>query len=236
MKSIGLLFKVLWSPGEVMFSLSKNPRVLVPMVFLCLSSFVTGIVLVTKVPAAELALRAIERSPQGANLSDEQKERIRQRVNSPAIQSFTIATTALGPLVIVLTVTVIYFAVFTMIGREGGFKAFFSISAFAFVPTAFRQLTVVLNAFFIPPSSIMPDELGSLSPAVFLDRDSVSPVVFAGVNMIDIVSIWTLSLLVIGFGYVTRKSLSKATRAGTVFGVFLVYVVFRLVIASVRRF
>jgi hypothetical protein len=236
MKSIGLLFKVLWSPGEAMLLLSKNPRVLVPIVFLSLSSLMTGIILMTKVPAAELAMRAIERSPQGANLSDEARQRIRQQVDSPAMRSFTIVTTGLGPLVFVLIVTATYFALFTMIGREGSFKAFFSITTFAFVPTIFRQLTVVLNAFFMPPSSIMPDELGSLSPAVFLDRDAVSPVVFAGVNMIDIVSIWILFLLVIGFGFVTRKSLSKATRAGTVFGVFLVYAFFRLLLASVRRF
>ena len=70
----------------------------------------------------------------------------------------------------------------------------------------------------------------------FLDRDSVSPMVFAGVNTIDVVSIWVLRLLMIGFGFVTRKGLSKTARAGSVIGVFLIYVVSRLLLASVRRF
>src|SRR5437868_5328496 len=97
MRSVGLLLKVLWAPGEAMFLLSKNPRMLVPILFVALSSLVSGIIVTTKVPAGELAMRAIERSPRGANLSDEAKERIRQQVNSPAARSLTIISTVLGP-------------------------------------------------------------------------------------------------------------------------------------------
>jgi len=234
MRTIGLLFKVLWSPGEAMFLLSKNPRVLVPLLFVVLTSFASGIIVMTKVPPAELAMRAIEQSPQAANLTNEAKEQLRQRVNSPAVQVVSLVSAGVGPVVLLLIVTVIYFGIFTMLGREGSFKAFFSITAFAFVPIIFRHFAAILNAFVVPSASIMPDELGSLSPAVFLDRDSVSRVLFTAVNMIDVVSIWILCLLVIGFGFVTRKSLSKAARAGAVFGVFLIYVMLRLLLASVR--
>jgi len=217
-----------------MFLLSKNPSVVVPLVFLCLLSLLTGVVVITKIDSAELAMRTIERSGRGASLSDEQKDLLRKQMNSPIIKGFTIASTVIGPAIMIALVAVVNFALFTMLGREGGFKAFFSITAFAFVPTIFRHLAVVLSAFVVPASSIMPDELGSLSPAVFLDRDSVSPVVFAFVNAIDLVSIWVLTLLVIGYGFVTRKSLSKMTRAAAVVGIFLVYLALRLAFAAVR--
>ena len=236
MRSIGLLLKVMWSPAEAMFLISKNPRALVPIVFLALCSLAGGMLVMAKVPASELAMRAIERSPQGANLSDEQKNQMRQRIDSPGVRVFGIISAAIGPVFIVLIVTSVYFGIFTIVGREGGFKAFFAITAFAFVPLIFRQGAAVLSAFVVPASSIMPDELGSLSPAVFLDRDSVSRVVFATVNMIDVVSLWTLCLLVIGYGFVTRKNVSKAACAGTVFGVFLVYAVIRVMLASLRGF
>jgi len=236
MGSVGLLLKVLWSPAEAMFLVSKNPRALVPIVFLALCSLAGGMLVMAKVPASELAMRAIERSPQGANLSDQQKDLIRQRINSPVARVFGIISAVVGPIFIVLIVASVYFGIFTIVGREGSFKAFFAITAFAFVPLIFRQGAAVLSAFVVPASSIMPDELGSLSPAVFLDRDSVSRVVFAAVNMIDVVSLWTLCLLVIGFGFVTRKSVSKAACAGTVFGVFLVYAVLRVMLASLRGF
>ena len=68
MRSVGLLLKVLWSPAEAMFLVSKNPRALVPIVFLALCSLAGGMLVMAKVPASELAMRAIERSPQGADL------------------------------------------------------------------------------------------------------------------------------------------------------------------------
>ena len=131
MQSISLLFKVLWSPGEAMFTLSKSPKVLAPIVFLCLFSTLTGAVIMTKVDTGELAMRAIEKSPQGKNLSDETKEAMRQRVSSPAAKAFGLAATVIGPIVVITLVGALYFAVFTMLGREGSFKTFFSITAFA---------------------------------------------------------------------------------------------------------
>ena len=234
MQTIGLLFKVLWSPGEAMFFLSKNPRVLVPILFLCLVSFAAGTVMVTKLDLAELTIRQIERSPQGANFSDQQKDLLRQQMRSPVVKGFTFVSTAVSPVVIIVIVALIYFGVFTILGREGGFKAFMSITAFAFVPLIFRQLAAVLSAYFLPSSATMLDELGSLSPSVFLDRDSMSPVLFTAIGTIDLVSIWILALLIIGYGFATRKSLSKGVRAATVIGVFFVYVALRLALAAVR--
>jgi hypothetical protein len=234
MQGIGLLFKVLWSPGEAMFLLAKTPRVLAPLLFLCLFSAVVGGAMMTKLDSGELAMRAIEQSPQGRNLSDEQKTQIRSQVNSPIVKGFTAVSVVVGPALVIVIVAAIYFALFTMVGREGGFKAFLSITAYAFVPSIFRSLAAMLSAFFLPTSAIMPDELGSLSPSVFIDRTAVSPAVFTAVSAIDLVSIWILVLLVIGYGFVTRKSVSKVTRAGVVVGVFLVYVVLRVGFAALR--
>jgi hypothetical protein len=234
MQSIGLLFKVLWSPGEAMFLLSKTPRVLTPFLFLCLFSAVIGGITMTKLDAGELAMRAIEQSPQAANMTDEQKALIRSQMNSPVVRGITAVSIVAGPALLIVIVATIYFTLFTMLGREGGFKAFLSITAYAFVPTIFRSLAGMLSAFTLPLSSIMPDELGSLSPSVFIDRSAVSPVLFTAVSSIDLVSIWILCLLVIGYGFVTTKTVSKATRAVAVIGVFMVYVLFRLGFAAIR--
>ena len=190
--------------------------------------------MVTKLDLAELTIRQIERSPQGANFSDQQKDLMRKQMQSPVVKGFTFVSTAIGPVVIIVVVAAIYFALFTILGREGGFKSFLSITAFAFVPLIFRQLAALLSAFFLPGSAIMLDELGSLSPAVFFDRDSMSPVLFTAVSTIDLVNIWILALLIIGYGYVTRQSLSKGVRAASVIGVFLVYVALRLALAAIR--
>jgi hypothetical protein len=234
MESLNLLFKVLWAPGEAMFLISKNPRVLAPIVFLCLFSLITGGLVMSQLDSGELTLRAIESSPQGRNMPEEAKAQLKERVNSPLARGVTIGATVLGPIVTVLVVGSLYFGIFTMLGREGSYKAFLSITAFAFIPGIFRQFAAVLSAFVVPSSSIMPDELGSLSPAVFLDRDSISPVLFTAVGLIDLVSIWILALLVIGFAFVTRKSMSNVTRALAVLSLFLVYALGRLGLAALQ--
>src|SRR5262245_56364151 len=224
MKGIGLLFKVLWSPGEAMFDLSKNPRVLTPMVFLSLSSLLAAIAIQTKVRFGELYMNMLARSPQAARMPEEAKAQMQRLMSLPAIQGVFVGSAVVIPLLTVLIVAALYFGFFSMLGREGGFKAFLSITAFAFVPTIFSQLAGVLRAFVVVPSSLMLDELGSLSPATFLNRDSASPVLFSVVNSLDFISIWILILLVIGFGFVSRKGVSKAARTGVVFGLFLLYV------------
>jgi hypothetical protein len=234
MQSIGLLLKVLWSPGEAMYLLSKNPRVLAPILFLSLFSALAGGAILMKVDSSELAIRMLERPGAGMNLAEEQKELIRESMNSPVTRGMGFATTFLGPIFVVVLVAGIYFVIFTVVGREGGFKSFFSITAFAFIPGIFRQLAMILTVFVVPSSSLMPDQLGSVSPAVFLDRDSMSPLLFAAVNSVDAISIWILILLIIGYGFVTPKSVSKAARAGAVVCVFLVYVTLRLAVAALQ--
>jgi hypothetical protein len=225
MQTIRLMFKVLWSPSEVMFLFSKNPRVLVPILLLCATSLITSALVTMKVDPADLALRAVSQSSGTADLSDGQKAMVRD---------FTLFSAALTPVLFVAFVTVVYFALFTAIGREGGFKAFFSITAVACTPLVLRQLASVIIAFVVPAAAITPERLGSLSPALFISREGMSAFTYAAVNTIDLVSLWILALLTIGYGFVMRKSVSGVARAGAVVGVFLAYVALRLTVAALR--
>jgi hypothetical protein len=119
-----------------------------------------------------------------------------------------------------------YFVLFGILGREGGFQAFLSITAFAFIPTVFSQAAGVVRAFAATPIRL--EELGSLSLASFLERDTPTPLVFATISSLDFVSIWILILLAIGYGFVARQRVSKGVRMGVVFGVFVVYAVLKV--------
>jgi hypothetical protein len=234
MQSISLLFKVLWSPGEAMSILSKNPKVLVPMAFLALFSLVVGGYTLMKVDFPDLYMRMIERTPQGKNMTDEQRTQMQKAMSLPVVRGGVIASAVIFPLIIVVLVAGVYFLVFTLLGRDGGFKAFLSITTYAFVPIIFSQLAGLLRAFVVPSSSLMLDEIGSLSAAIFLDRDAVSPVVFSAANSVDFTSLWTLALLAIGYKFVASKAMSKGTRVVAVVAVFAVYVALKLVSAAVR--
>jgi hypothetical protein len=189
---------------------------------------IVGTVMITRLDMAELTIRQMERTGQAATMTDQQKDLMRQNMKLPVVRAATFVIAVAGTLVLIVLVTAIYFAVFTMVGREGNFTAFLSITAFAFVPSIFRQIAFIISVFVVPTSSLMLDELGSLSPSVFLDRDAMSPLLFTAVSMVDLVTIWILILLTIGYGFVTRKSLSRMTRGALVFGMFLVYAACRL--------
>src|SRR5207302_8494391 len=137
----------------------------------------------------ELYLNMLARAPQAARMPEEAKANLQRIMSLPAIQGVFVASAVVFPLIVMVIVALAYFGLFSMLGRDGGFKAFFSITAFAFVPSIFSQLASVLRAFVAAPSSLMLDELCSLSPGVFVDRYSASPLFFATVNSLYFISI-----------------------------------------------
>jgi hypothetical protein len=94
----------------------------------------------------------------------------------------------------------------------------------------------ILTVLIVPPSSIMPDELGSISPAIFVDRTTVSKTLFTLLSQFDIVTLWILSLLSIGYRFASTKKVSVAARVGCVFGIWLVWVALRVALSSVLPF
>jgi len=232
MQSIGLLFSVFRSPAQVMFRVSKTPRVLAPIVFFALFSFLAASAVQLKVNFAELVMNMILGSPGSVNPDD--IANLQQTLSLPMIRGAFFAGAVFMPILIIVGLSVLYFGLFTAVGREGSFKAFFSITAFAFMPNIFSQLVGVLRAFFVSPSLLMLDQLGSLGPALFVDRTTASPLLFAALSSVDLVSIWILSLLVIGYGFVTPKSMPKTKRIAVVVGVFAVYSAVRLAVAGLQ--
>jgi hypothetical protein len=222
MQSIGLLLKVLWSPGETMSLLSKNPRVLAPLILISLLSLGGGTVTLFKVDFGEVALQQMERSGRANNMTEEQKQNA-VRIAKMIAPVGVVVGGALGPALFTLIAAAIYFGVFTMVGREGNFKTFYSLTLYAYLPIVVRQIAAVVRLYAIPPAQLDIQNLGGLSAQVFLDPASVSKAVFALAGVVDIVSIWIMVLLCIGYKFVTRKSVGNALRAIVVVAVYLFF-------------
>jgi hypothetical protein len=229
METISLLFNVLWAPAETMFKVAKSRKILAPLILLTAGAILSVLVTFSQVNMGEVMLRTMEQ--QGRAPSGEQRERMLAMMNGPAVRAFGAISAVVVPTVTVLLVAVIYFGLFTLLGRESGFKAFFAVTAFAFVPSIVRTAAAVITMTVVPQSQLMLDELGNIGPAVMLDRGAVSSKLFAAVAQFDVVSLWILALLVIGYRFVSRKSVSAVARTVCVFGVWLVYVAFRVAFA-----
>src|SRR5262249_21059075 len=229
METIGLFFKTLWSPAESLFLLSKKPRVLVPLIIVAVLQLGVGLVSLSKLDFGQVALRQIERSPRAANMSDEQKQNA-VRVSRQLAPVF-IAFGTIAPALFITIAAGLYFGIFSMIGRTAGFKAFYAVTLFAYIPLLIRQLASVVQLLGIPSEQIDVNELGNLSAALFLDRSDVSKVVYALASVVDITSIWIVILLVIGYKFLTPKSVGLGLRSAAV---AVPYFFFSLILAGLR--
>src|SRR5581483_3070838 len=102
MQNISLLFKLLWSPREVMFLVSKNPRPLVPLALLCAFSLLTQNIILANVDSSQL---------------------------HAATELVMIGALLLDPIARIALIALLYFAIFTLLGRIAGFKTFFAITS-----------------------------------------------------------------------------------------------------------
>src|SRR5262249_54462132 len=148
-----------------------------------------GLVSLNRLDLGKLAIAQIERSPQGANMTEEQKQNVARlyRTFAPVIVVFG----AVAPAIFVTIAAGMYFGIFTVLGRDGSsFKAFYAITLFAYVPLLLRQAASVVQLMTVPAEQLDINDLGSLSLAVFLDRTEVSKVLFALASVVDLTSIW----------------------------------------------
>jgi len=227
METLGLILKVFWAPAEAMFLISKKPRILVPLLLLTAVSLGSAVVTFNKVDMMQIMVQRAEQ--RGQVISEEQRAAM-SRMSSVMIPA-TIASATLGTAIFITVAAAIYFGVFTIIGRQGDFKAFYAVTVFAFLPLMFRSVVAALQATFVPPAQLVLEELGSMSLAVFLDPIAVSKLVYGIASVIDVISIWVAVLLIIGFKFVTTKSVTMPTRVA---GVVVVYAAFSAIGVALR--
>jgi hypothetical protein len=229
MQSIGLVFKAFWAPAEAMFLTSKNPKVLVPLIVLTAFALGTGLASFTKIDFGDVVRQQLERTRQGQSMPEEQKQNIVRiyRSFAPAI----VVAGAAFPAILVTIATVVYFGIFTMLGRDGNFKAFYAVTVLAYTPLIVRQIVAAIQLFAIPSSQLDLNDLGNLSGQLFLDPTSGSKMLYALAGVVDVTSLWIIILLCIGYKTVTRKSLGTALRVAAV---CVPYVIVSFLLGAVR--
>ena len=228
MRALVRILKVFWSPGDAFTEIaeSKIPA-WAPLIFLMVLGFGGALIFSSMIDLGELAVRAAEQGPGGGELTDEQRENIARIMNSPVARVFRYIGALFLPL-IVLIISGIYFGVFMILGSSAPFRSFYSVTAHAFLPTIVSSAVSITMILMIPSSAINPAELGIISPAIFFDPLEVSAPLMALARSLDLVTIWVLVLLTIGYRRLAPRRTSAITVAVAVFGVWLVTVAVRV--------
>lgn len=218
---------VFFSPGQTFASIARKPDWLVPLIIILIVSIASAIVIAQRVDFGAMVRQQME---QRKDLSPDQIERGARIAGgvSKAIVYFS-PLIAIATYIIIAAVLLLASRLF---GGEGGFKQAFSMTVYAWFPDLVKGIIltiVVLSKGHLDPMQLATAVRSNLG---FLVDAKAQPMSFALLSSIDLFTIWTVALFVIGFAAFSR--LSKARAATIVVGLWVVTVLFKLIPAAIQ--
>jgi hypothetical protein len=223
----GRVIGVFFSPKPTFEDIVRKPSWVLPVVLLTLFSLAVSFAINQRINWREFMSQQIEKSPQAANLSAEQKE---QRIEAGAkfTGPFTYVVGALGPVIATLVVGLVMWGAFNLLGGANtNFGTSFAITSHAFLTGLVSSILFLLVLYLKPFGTVDLENPVATNLAAVLPEDAAKWLV-ALLKSIDIFSIWNMILLAIGFAATNPKKLKGSKAFSIVLSVWAVYVVCRV--------
>jgi cytochrome b561 len=224
----GRIIGVFFAPKATFEDIVRKPSWLLPTVLILLMSLAAIIALNSHFSWRDYISQQIEKSPRAAQLSAEAKERqVEMSAKySPAVAYvFGLVLPICGILVIAL---VLWGAFSIMAGAGSDYKTALAIVSHAVVPASVIGTILFVTVLFLKPVGMFDlDNPIATNVAALLADDASKWLVALGKNL-DLLELWKLVLLSIGFAAISPKKLQGGKAFSIVFGVFLVYLVLRV--------
>ncbi len=203
--SLWRLQGIFFQPKETFQEIFKKPTWLIATILYVIIA-AAGVIFVTETIGFENIMIEQARS-QGQEISEEQL----QVMNSPVLKVVRYAFMILANPVIVLLTAALLLALFWLAGSDAKFSRAFSVAihsflAYTIILTAISVLIVALAA---DPTELDIQNLVASNLGVLVSRTE-SPVLFAFLSSIDVLSIYCIFLLSLGMSIVGRKSLGTS--------------------------
>ncbi|HKV24541.1 MAG TPA: YIP1 family protein [Candidatus Acidoferrum sp.] len=227
MSAISRLVGVLFSPQKTFEDIVRKPSWLAPIVVLTILSIAVSVGLNQRVNWRDFIGQQIDKSPQAANLTPEQRQ---QRIDAGAkfapISTYVFGTA--GPILFALIIGLIMWGVYSLLGGiSTNFSTAFGITSHAFMTGLVSSPLFLLIIFLKAPGTIDMDNPVASNVAALLPDDAAKWLV-AFCKSLDIFTIWTLILLAIGFAAVNPKKLKGGKTYAIAFGIWAAFVVCRV--------
>ena len=227
MSAISRVFGVLFSPQKTFEDIVRKPGWVLPIVLLTILSMAVSFGWNQRMNWREFMSQQIEKSPQGAQLSADQKEqRIEAGAKFAPISTYVFGT--LGPLLIALIFALVMWGAYSLLGGAStNFSTAMAITAHAFMTGLVSSPLFLLVIFLKAPGTIDLDNPVATNLAAFLPDDSAKWLV-ALLKSFDVFTFWTLIIIAIGFAVTSPKKLTGSKPYVIAFGVWAAYVVCRV--------
>lgn len=217
--SWGRLVGVLFSPIKTFESINARPTWVVALILLMVLTLIVTIITVPKIDMAAAIQKQMER--QNRQVSAEQMDRITQMAEK--MKWISPVTGLVTQAALYFLLALIFWVLFRLVGNEFSYWHSMSVTTHAFMPqviSALLTVPILLKASTLDPEALrnglLASNLGALAP------EGTSAFLRSVLSSIDVFSLWTLSLLILGFSIVARAKRSTVT--WIMGGLWLLYV------------
>ncbi|MES1211133.1 MAG: YIP1 family protein [Acidobacteriota bacterium] len=227
--AFGRLLGVLVSPGQTFRSIAARPTVWAALLVLVLSTLGGGLLAAPRIDYEDIIRKQVAKS--GRDVPQEQLDKqieVTQKIRTPLI----IAQVVFVPIFLCL-VTLFPWAIFKLLGSEVDYVRSLSVTAHAWMPqvvSALLSIPVILSrpslGYEDTRNGFLKSNLGA-----FMSTPEMSAPLTAVLSSLDVFSLWTLILFILGFKEVAKVSMAKA--AGTMIILWLLFVGIKVGFAAV---
>ncbi len=228
---VGRLIGTFFSPKATFDDIARKPTWILPTALMVVFSFLGALALNSHFNWHEYIAQQIEKNPRASQLSAEQKE---QQIELSAKYSPMVAYVfgLILPVVGLLVVALVLMGAYNLMAGVGvNFKTSLSIVSHAVFPAAIVGTVLFLIVLFLKPVGTFDLDNPVATNIATLFSDETPKWLLALGKNIDLLEIWKLMLLAVGFAAVNPRKLKPGKAFVIVLSVFLVYVVLRVGIA-----
>jgi hypothetical protein len=212
---------VFTQPVATFQSIARKPDWLVPMLLIMAFALVSAFLTSEQIDFEQ----TIRDQMQGREMSEQQREQAVEMGTKMAKFGPYMGLIFL-PLMILIAAAVMMLG-HKLMGGAGSFAQYFSATTYAWFPQMLLSLIVTIVLMFSEPMSINEMLVSAYSNPGFLIDASSNPVLFAFVTKLDVFTIWSVVLMIIGYSIVS--GFSRAKSAAVVIALWVVYILFSLV-------
>jgi hypothetical protein len=222
----GRVIGVFFSPKGTFEDIVRKPSWLLPAILLTVFSFVVCVGINQRINWRQYIGAQIEKNPDTANMSAEQKEQ-RLEGGMKFAPPFTYVIGVTVPILSMLVVALVMWGAYNLLGGANTtYRTSLGITAHAFMTGLVSSALYLLILYLKSYGTVDLDNPIAANVAAFLPEDAPKWVVALGTSL-DLFSFWTMILLAIGFATTNPRKLRGGKAFAIVFAVWAVYVVLK---------
>jgi hypothetical protein len=217
--AVGRIPGAIFSPGTTFASIARRPTWVLPLLLWTVLSVVVTSLIIPKIDWERVTRQALEKRNQ--KVPEDQMSTVVDRSRKVGSTISWVAGFA-GPAIASLFVALVIWGSFKAFGWDTTFRQSYGVTTHAFLPGILGS--VLLIPIVVKRETIDPEGIRDLlrSNLGFLVERDTAKVAHAVLQSIDLFSIWTIVLLVIGFAAAAK--IPKKSAAGVIIGLWVVLV------------